>query len=206
MGSSDEESTEYYSETEVQELLLSLDRLEVARILAWFNAQKCQERTGLTALDVYHQLVEKMLSEGPERSWKRGLSAVTHFCFNGRSILSNETKKNEVASKYRETEIDRHTEAASQLTTSQVPATESAEQALEGSQLEDIAKDLTSKILALFDDDVGAQCYLNQKLNEYKKSTILEICKFTDQVYKNVEKRVKDKVRKRFPNGLPFGE
>jgi hypothetical protein len=63
-----------------------------------------------------------------------------------------------------------------------------------------------TKIQNLFEQDKDASCFINQKLAEQKKKKILILCEFTEQVYRNVEKRIKDKARKRFPNGFPWWE
>jgi len=62
------------------------------------------------------------------------------------------------------------------------------------------------KILQLFISDKEATCYLKQKLESIKKAMILTICEFNEQIYRNVEKRIKDKARKQFPKGIPWWE
>lgn len=81
-----------------------------------------------------------------------------------------------------------------------------AEMGIEHGQSENVITTWIQEIQELFEDDHEADCFIKQKLNRQKKSRILILCEFADQVYRNVEKRVKDKVKKRFPSGFPWWE
>ena len=68
-------------------------------------------------------------------------------------------------------------------------------------------REWTTKLLDLFSGDSEAMCYLKQFLSDNTvKSTIMIACSFSESVYGNVRKRIKDKVWKRFPNGINWWE
>ncbi|EGG98312.1 hypothetical protein imdm_177 [gamma proteobacterium IMCC2047] len=73
-------------------------------------------------------------------------------------------------------------------------------------QSNSVIAEWVNRVQQLFEGDDDASCFIREKLAEHKKSKIKILCEFTDQVYRNVEKRIKDKVKKRFPNGLPWWE
>lgn len=202
-----ETSTEpHYSEIEVQDLLQNLTRSDIARSLQIYRTLGCYARAGLSEDDVLGQVVLKALSL--DRRWPRNIETISFLVTTGKSIISNEAEKQ--AKLIITPTID-------QLLTSKddalIPTSATtklshapAESTIEYSQSENAVTTWTQKVKQLFEDDPEAHCFIKQKLNEQKKSAILILCVFTDQVYRNVEKRIKDKVRKRFPNGLPWWE
>ncbi|MEW8294868.1 MAG: hypothetical protein AB2651_05005 [Candidatus Thiodiazotropha sp.] len=199
-------SGEHFSDIEVQDQLENLADSDIARALQVYRVLGCTARTGLTEHDVFDQVVMKTLSR--ERLWPRDVSA-THFLIQtGKSVISNEEEKHAKLI---------HTPTVDELMTTNecgltpTSATDKlchapSETCIEHSQSENMVATWIEKIQQLFKDDPEADCFLKHKLEEQKKSRILVLCDFTDQIYRNVEKRIKDKVRKRFPNGLPWWE
>lgn len=206
MNAMDTSTATHYSEIEVQDLLDNLSRPDIARLLQVYRTLGCTARTGLSEHDILGQVVVKALSL--ERLWPRDVKAISFFIETGKSVISNEEEKHSrliVTPTVDELlavddESLRPTSATAKL--SHAPA----ETSIEHSQSENLITTWVRKIQLLFEDDPEAHCFIKQKLDEQKKSKILILCEFTDQVYRNVEKRVKDKVRKRFPNGLPWWE
>jgi len=196
----------HYSAIEVQDLLDNLAEPDIARLLQVYRILGCTARTGLSEHDVLGQVVVKALSL--ERLWPRDVKAISFFIETGKSVISNEEEKHSrlivIPTVDELLAVDdeslRPTSATAKL--SHAPA----ETSIEHCQSENLITTWVRKIQQLFEGDPEADCFIKKKLDEQKKSRILILCEFTDQVYRNVEKRVKDKVRKRFPNGLPWWE
>lgn len=206
MNTMDTSTAAHYSEIEVQDLLDSLAEPDIARLLQVYRTLGCAARTGLSEHDVLGQVVVKALSL--ERLWPRELKAISFFIETGKSIISNEEEKH---SRLIVTPTVDELLAVDEKSLSRTSATAKlshspAETTIEHCQSENLITTWIRKIQQLFEDDAEADCFIKQKLYEQKKSKILILCDFTEQVYRNVEKRVKDKVRKRFPNGLPWWE
>ncbi len=206
MNTMDTNTENRYSDIEVQDLLNSLGDAAIARLLQIFSAQGCLVRTGLSNHDVLNQTISQALSQ--ERPWPRDLSTVIYLANSGRSIISNEESKrskliitpviDELSNV--DDELLKPTSSTNKL------VNPTAETHIEHAQSDGLITEWTNKIHQLFEDDQDAICFIKEKLAEQKKSKILILCAFTDQVYRNVEKRIKDKVRKRFPNGFPWWE
>ena len=143
-----------------------------------------------------------------ERRWPRDVEAISFFIETGKSVISNEEEKHSkliitpTADELLAANDDSPVPTSAIAKLSHAPA----ESVIEHGQSENLITSWIQKIQKLFEDDPEADCFITQKLNEQKKSATLILCGFTDQVYRNVEKRVKDKVSKRFPNGLPWWE
>ncbi|MEW7974778.1 MAG: hypothetical protein AB2821_14980 [Candidatus Thiodiazotropha endolucinida] len=202
----DTSTASHYNEIEIQDLIENLEDADIARSLQVYRTLGCDARSGLSAHDVLGQVIVKALSL--ERKWPRDLNAISFFVETGKSIISNEEDKH---SKLTITASVDKLIAVNDESLKPTSATakfthESTEVGIENSQSEDTIATWIKKIQRLFKDDAQADCFIKQKIQEHKKSKILDLCNFTDQVYRNVEKRVKDKVRKRFPNGLPWWE
>ena len=196
----------HYLGIEIQDLLEKLSEADTVRILQVYRTLGCHARTGLSANELLNQVVDKSLSL--ERQWPRNLIAISFFIETGKSIISNEEQKR---SKLIVTPTIDEVLIADDSSLKQASATSSlshpsAEIDTVSDQSDKLISTWMMSIRKLFTDDPEADCFISQKLDEQKKFKILDICKFTDQVYRNVEKRIKDKVRKRYPNGLPWWE
>lgn len=206
MNTMDTNTAAHYSEIEIQDLLDNLAEPDIARLLQVYRTLGCTARTGLSEHDVLGQVVVKALSL--ERHWPKDVKTIAFFIKTGKSIISNEEEKHSkllVTATIDELLIvddDSLKPTSATAKFSHAPA----ETYIEHSQSDNVINTWIQKIQQLFKDDPEAGCFIKQKLNEQKKSKILALCEFTDQVYRNVEKRVKDKVRKQFPNGLPWWE
>lgn len=192
-----------YTYTEVQALLASIRKTDIARLHQIYRVMGCEARAGLDVNDVFSEVVCKVLAM--ERTWPREQDTLAYFVETGRSIISNGEKKHvrEVATDpavMDETAVDPHAAAPWRVVT---PALDIQ---LAQCQADATLDQWLGKIKELFIGDEDATCFITQKLAEMKKAAILIACKFTDQVYRNVEKRIKDKVRKGFPQGLPWWE
>ena len=202
----DTNTATHYDAIEVQDLIDNLKNADVTRSLQVYRTLGCSARSGLSDQDVFNHVVVEALSL--KRRWPRDLKAIIFFINTGKSIISNEEEKYSrlvVTDSVDEfSTIDEETLKPTSATAKITHA--SAETSIEHAQSENIISVWIQKIYGLFEDDSEAKCFIKQKLNHQKKNKILVLCKFTDQVYRNVEKRVKEKVRKRFPNGFPWWE
>lgn len=183
---------EHYSEIEVEELICGLTNAQIAKVHHVYRNKGCNRRAGITEFDVFQNAVMQALSG--TRAWKKGLSAEAYLIESGRSFISNESEKyarNVYESQFDNMQIDAFTPEAD-----------------DGFDYTDesLIQEWIEKIIALFPDDKDALCFLEKKLAQIKKARTLLLCEFTDQVYRNVEKRIKDKARKRFPSGVSFNE
>jgi len=196
----------HYSEIEVQDLLDNLAEPDIARLLQAYRSLGCAARTGLSEHDVLGQVVMKALSL--ERRWPRNVKTIIFFIETGKSVISNEEEKHSKLIVTPTIDDLLSTDDDSLMTTSTTAKLSHApaESVIELGQTVTLIDSWIQKIKQLFEGDPEADCFITQKLNDQKKSKILILCEFTDQIYRNVEKRVKDKVRKRFPNGLPWWE
>ena len=200
MNTIDTKTAPHYSEIEVEDLLYNLKEADIARVLQVYRTLGCSARAGLSEHDILNHVVVKALSL--ERRWPRDVNVISYLIETGKSIVSNEEEK------YTKLKITPTVDEEILKTTSATATLHhpSAETHVENIQSDNLIATWISKIQQLFENDPDAECFINQKLNDQKKSRILVLCNFTDQVYRSVEKRVKDKVRKRFPNGLPLWE
>lgn len=206
MNTMDTSTEAHYSVIEVQDLLDNLAESDIVRLLQVYRTLGCTARTGLSKHDVFGQVVMKTLSL--ERRWPRDVKTISFFIETGKSVISNEEEKHSklidtpTIDDFLGTDDDSLMATSATAKLSHAPA----ESVIEHGQTVTLIDTWIQKIKQLFEDDPKADCFITQKLNEQKKSKILILCEFTDQIYRNVEKRVKDKVRKRFPNGLPWWE
>ena len=206
MSAMDTNTAAHYSEVEVQDLLDNLTEPDMARSFQVYRILGCNARSGMSERDVLNQVIVKALSL--ERRWPKDVKTIVFLIETGKSIISNEEEK---YSKFIATpaidELSNVNEGSSKPTSTTTQLShEPAETHIEQSQSDNIIAIWICKIQQLFENDPEANCFINQKLNGQKKSRILILCGFTDQVYRNVEKKIKDKVRKRFPNGFPWWE
>ncbi len=200
MNMMDKNTEAHFSEIEVQDRLDKLGNADIARLLQIYRTLGCFARSRLSEHDVLNQVVVKALSL--ERRWPKNVKTINFFIETGKSIISNEAEKH---SKLNITStID--DELLMPINSTAKLSHPTVESHIEHSQSDNVIFTWVQKIQQLFENDSDADCFINQKLNEQKKSRILILCDFTDQVYRNVEKRIKDKVRKKFPNGLPWWE
>lgn len=199
-------TTAHYSDIEVQDLLEKMSDADKIRALRVYRTLGCNARTGLSENDVFNQVIVKALSL--ERKWPKNLTEVAFFKETGRSIISNEGDKySKLAVMPAIDELFIHSESSFAQTSATTKLSHvSVETLAADHESDNLISTWVKKIQQLFEDDPQADCFIKQKLNEQKKSKILDACSFTDQVYRNVEKRVKDKVKKRFPNGFPWWE
>jgi len=206
MASTGSDSTDYYQAHEVQDLLAAMGDPERTQILMSYKLLGCEERVGFTPMDVYAQVVEGALSMN--RKWKKGLAAKTFFRITGWSVISNESDrcKQTILVPSIGSETDDTGEFAMDVDMSNIASHQSEQRIAEQRESDEIIKQWSTKVMGYFEQDEQALCFLRHKFDERKKSTILQLCNFTDSVYKNVAKRVKDKLRKRIPNGLPWWE
>ncbi|MEZ0122110.1 MAG: hypothetical protein AB9Q23_09960 [Candidatus Reddybacter sp.] len=189
---------------EVKALLISLSEADKARLLQIYHVMGCEPRAGLAAHDVFSEVACKVLTM--ERAWPREVDTLPYLVETGRSVISNEEKKyvREVATGSEVIdgiEVDPH--AAEPWMEVVAPSLDTQAAQL---QADATLVEWVGKVQELFVGDEDAKCFITQKLAEMKKAAILLACKFTDQAYRNVEKRIKDKVRKRFPKGFPWWE
>ena len=211
MVSADQQSDEYYDEPEIQQQLLAMDEVQISRLWKSYELSGCDERAGMTGGDVLGEVSKAALtprgSKG-HRGWKRDLSLEAYFRMTGKSILDNESHKRANQGILPETGdvLELPDTGAEHPDLAIYAPTQSVEKTAQDIQSTSLTKALTEKIFKLFSGDTDALCYLQGKLDECKKKVIIERCQFTDQVYRNVQSRIKDKVLKRFPNGLSLLE
>ncbi len=182
----------HYTEIEVEELIQGLTDSQIAKMLHVYRNKGCQQRAGLSGHDVFQNAVMKALSK--KNCWKKGIPAEAYLIMLGKNYISNEEKK--YSRNVYESQSDNL-----QIEALPITAVDCSEHTHEF-----IIQEWVGKIVSLFADDKDASCFLKSKLAQAKKAKILALCRFTDQAYRNVEKRIKDKARKRFPGGVPFNE
>ena len=227
----DADEIDRYSTVEIEDLLSNLvqDKASLARIYRYYVGFGCELRTGLTAKDIMGEVWVDTLSG--KRVWKRGIDALKHFKEVGRSVISN-TEEKLGQLEFIESEDHLHgeggavsmaTEKLSILHLDEFKAEQSrrvvkhmetvkssnppADNLLMEQQKGLTIREWTTKLLDLFSSDSDAMCYLKQFLSDNTvKSTIMIACSFSESVYGNVRKRIKDKVWKRFPNGINWWE
>lgn len=199
------EENENYSVVEVEELLekLANDKAMVAKICSSYYSLGCERRAGMSPQDLFSQVQTDTLDG--IRSWKRNITIERHFFEVGRSIVSN------VCKKYSPHIFTDDPHKACDQKESDVDAGNynyhSPDENLQFHQSLGILKEWSEKILELFSEDSAALCYLKQHLIENTgKKAIMEACNLTEQIYGNTRKRIKDKVKKRFPGGIKWWE
>ena len=195
-------SDTHYSEIEVHDLLGCLGDADIVRLLQVFQTLGCAARTGLSNQDVLGHVVGQALAL--ERPWPRNVNAAAYLIQSGKSLISNEETKR---AKLLTTSTFDEVALGEDVSRAVADLSHAAPEAhIELSQSSDIVMGWIAQIQQLFEEDDDASCFIKQKLDAQKKAKILILCVLTDQVYRNVEKRIKDKVKKRFPNGLPWWE
>ena len=202
----DTSTATHYNKIEVQDLLDKMTELDFARLLVIYRTLGCTARSGLSEEDVLGQVIEKTLSLN--RRWPIDVKTINFLVETGKSVVSNEEEK------YSKFNINPSVDELLAVKDNSLISTSAttklshapAETEIEHYQSENLINTWIQKIQKLFEGDSGAGCFIRQKLESQEKSRILVLCEFTDQVYRNVEKRVKDKLRKRFPNGFPWWE
>lgn len=204
MNMMDKDAKQHFSDIEVQDKLAELTELELARICQIYRQDGCEGRAGMSDSDVLNEVVTKVLA--CERRWPVGERMVPFLVMTGRSIISNEEEKRSpmVYTDTTENVIDGDSEMsiAPLMKLSSAPA----ELPIEEMESAKIISSWIVKINEIFETDEDAMCYLKSHLAKVVKAKILTLCNFTDQVYRNVEKRIKDKMRKRFPEGIKWWE
>lgn len=193
---------EYYSEVEVEHQLAKLSQADIARLIQIFTVKGCEARAGMAGGDVLNQAVTRVL--GGHRLWRKDHSAVQFLIGAGSSIIDNEAKRrareqltSSIDEFVEETDLNEvSAEVAERLSNKSVQCEVEAEQDDAG------VNQWLNKIRRLFSGDTDVLCYLEQKLSGIKKAEILHFCQFTDTTYRAVERRFKDKIRKRFPLGF----
>jgi len=160
-----EMSDSHYTEIEILEKINGLSQIEVIKIHKVYRTFGCEKRTGLTEQDVFQHVILKAL-ESVGRPWPIGVSAVAFIIQTGKSHISNESER--------------------RLKLHYIP------------EVDDILTDenniinLTVPILIPYSDSSlqnseeldffnmwmrNAQCFLEKKLDNQKKSAILKNCK-----------------------------
>lgn len=204
MNVMDKDVPQHFSEIEVQDKLEALTEMEMARICQIYRQDGCDARAGMSYSDVMNEVIAKVLAR--DRRWPIGEKIVPFLVMTGRSIISNEEEKRSpiAYTDSMESVMDGGSEMsiAPLMKLSSAPA----ERPLEDMESANIISYWITKINETFEADEDAMCYLKNHLAKVVKSKILNICNFTDQVYRNVEKRIKDKMHKRFPEGIKWWE
>lgn len=204
MNMMDKDAQQHFSDIEVQDKLAELTELEIAKICQIYRQDGCEGRAGMSDSDVINEVITKVLA--CERRWPVGEQMVPFLVMTGRSIISNEEEKRSpmAYTDSMENVIDGNSEMpiAPLMKLSSAPA----EQPIEEMESVKIISNWIIKINEIFETDENAMCYLKNQLAKVVKSKILTLCNFTDQTYRNVEKRIKDKMRKRFPEGIKWWE
>lgn len=200
----DKDAQQHFSDIEVQDKLADLTELEIARICQIYRQDGCEGRAGMSDSDVINEVITKVLA--CERRWPVGEQVVPFLVMTGRSIISNEEEKRSPMA-YMDS-MENVIDGDSEMPISPLMKLSSApaEQPIEEIESAKIISNWITKINEIFETDEDAICYLKNHLSKVVKSKILTLCNFTDQVYRNVEKRIKDKMRKRFPEGIKWWE
>ncbi|AXS84539.1 hypothetical protein D0851_16835 [Marinobacter sp. Arc7-DN-1] len=194
----------HYTFAEVQQLLGTLTTADIARLLQAYRISGCDARAGMSSNDVLSEVAQAVLTM--ERAWPRRTETIPYLLMTGRSVISNEEKKYSRTESTDSTRIETGDIALQKPELSADHSMRSPEIQVAKAQKKSTMNEWIDRIRQLFVDDEDAKCFLTQKLAELKKAAILVACNFTDQGYRAVEKRIKDKVRKRFPKGLPWWE
>lgn len=197
------DSVSHYSIIEVEEQISMLGEAGVTRLLSVYRALGCEQRARLKDMDILQHVTTQALVL--ERLWPRDLNIITYLANSGRSFIDNESKTS--ASQAITASVDDflHGNSLEVDTNARAKLSHSSPQNyVENHQSSNLIIEWIEKVRQLFVDDKDASCFIEQKIEEKKKLKIMIFCEFSDQMYRNVEKRIKDKVRKRFPNGFPW--
>lgn len=203
----DVDSRDTYSDVEVEDQLLeALTDANKARLIAIFTTMGCDALADMSGQEVLHHVIVKVLAM--ERKWPKGEEAISYLIMTGNSVISNESEKRKHQHNVESVESylslpERERDFVDAATATAHPASHVA---LQEGQSNALVSEWITKIMELFSDDEEVNCFIEKKLENIVKARILVLCGFSDQVYRNVEKRIKYKVRNRFPNGFPWWE
>ena len=201
----DMDSEAHYSNVEVEDQLVeTLTDANMARLILIFTNKGCDALADMSGEEVLHQVIIKVLVL--ERKWPKEEPAMSYLIQTGKSLISNESEKRKYQHNVESVEDyiskleSKHDSVSAAATDTHPPP----HMALQADQSSTLVSEWVAKILKLFSDDEEANCFIEKKLANIVKAQILVLCGFSDQVYRNVEKRIKYKVRNRFPNGFPW--
>jgi len=200
----------HYSDVEVEDQLQkALTNANMARLIAIFRTMGCDALAGMSGEEVLHHVIMKVL-ETKDRKWPKSVQAMSYLIQTGRSEISNESDKRKRKHQYNIESVEdflslpeRERDSVSAFVTVSHPPSHVA---LQENQSRALVSEWIAKVLELFSDDAEVNCFIEKKLESIVKARILVLCGFSDQVYRNIEKRIKYTVRNRFPNGLPWWE
>ena len=195
---------ECYSAMEIEDLLSTLKEVVIVRVCRTYTLSGCEALSGFSAKDIFGMVTVETLNG--TRNWPRSVGLETYYRQQGRSIIDRERKKyqrHSLVQSHDELPLGDDMPSSALAKFSHAPA----ESGIEQQQANNLVKTWTTKVLELFSDDSDALCYLNQLIEDNtKKSAIQKICQLSEALYNNVRKRIKDKVKKRFPNGIAWWE
>jgi len=202
------DTEEHYTDIEVQDLIKNLGQADYARLLQIFTKFGCENRAKMKNHDVLHTAIMKTVNN--DRKWPKNVKPITFLANVGRSIVSNEEEK--YSNETLPSDFNDLVEAPDysiESVHSHIPAKhshQSVQSDIDSHQNSDEITTWINRIFELFEDDGDATCFLKNRLAELKKLQIMAQCALTEKIYQNTLKRIKDKARKKFPNGVPWWE
>ena len=197
---------EHYSIVEIEELVASLGDADIARFIQYFEARGCVRRVGWSGVEHFYHTAADVL-EG-KRSWPRGVHPTAFLWNAGRSILSNEANKKGRETDAQHMDVDEFIERGQSQDGSPGSFDESSyiENALETQEGQKMVQKWFSQVKDLFVDEESILCILQQKYNELKKNLILKVCDLDEKSYQAAIAKMKYRLKKAFPGGLPWWE
>lgn len=195
-----------YSIVEMEELVASLGDADIARFIQYFETRGCVRRVGWNGVEHFYHTVADVL-EG-KRAWPRGVHPTAFLWNAGRSILSNEANKKMRETDAQHMDVDNFIERGKTQDELSDSRDESSyiENALETQEGQKILQKWFSQVNDLFVDEESILCILQQKYNALKKNLILKVCDLDEKEYQAAIAKMKYRLKKAFPGGLPWWE
>ena len=204
MGCMTEEK--HYSIVEMEELVAGLSDADIARFIQYFEARGCVRRVGWSGVEHFYHTVADVL-EG-KRTWPKGVHPTAFLWNAGRSILSNEASKKRHETDAQHMDVDEFIEKGQSQDGVADSHDESSyiENALETQEGQKMVQIWFSQVKDLFADEDSILCILQQKYNDLKKNLILKVCDLDEKGYQAAVAKMKYRLKKAFPGGLPWWE
>ena len=180
------ELVKYYLVEEVNEKLSGLDNATLTKLMN--IAKSIDYSYNFYPEDLLQELFEKLLSE--KRRWPKNLGIYVFFKNTMKSILSNEQKKEK-----KELSLHFTNENGNELINI-IPDKEiNIEQGI-------FLREQKEDICNLFKDDDIAKDLVDGRMENLKRSELLELTELNDKEYDTKWKKIRRRINKKYPGGL----
>jgi len=196
------QETELFTPLEIEERILNISDVEIAKLIMIFKSMGCKNRIGWDEFELLNHVVERVL-EGRRKKWRKDLDILTFLSSAGRSLIDNEEKKREKTTD-NHVEIDEFQKSSSSNDENELLAMNSStlpDEVIEITENNNANLQLYEKITAMFKDNESILCILKQKYEDVKKAMILKICSISEDEYISANNKIKYKLKKEYPHG-----